>query len=250
MMTKGTVSMNTIATRAAIGALACVALAGISVGPAFADAPTPTPTPTKHARTLADIQSLAATKTTDRISKLTAAISKVNSDSSLSSSARSSILGTLNGDLSGMKTVEAKVAADTSLGQATADYKTIFTDYRVYSVAIPQARIVAAADHATSVDIPRLTKAQARLSTVLAGKDKSKSTPALQADLSDATNEITKASSTFGNLASSALAVTPAAYNSNRGVLKSLKSSLTTARAALKQARTDLKDVATAVKTK
>lgn len=248
--------MNKITTTVTLGALSCALVAGLGAVPAFADAPaasstpTPTPTPIHQPRTLAEIQASAATQTAGRVTKLNAAIAKVNADSSLSSSHKTAILGTLNGDLAGMKTVAGKVAADTTVSQASADFHSLFSSYRVYAVALPQAQIAAAADQATVVEIPRLTAEKTRLSGLLAGKDKSKSTPALQSDLTDAATQIQKAGSTLGNVAGSALAVTPAAYNSNHDAVKSIRTSLTTARAALKLARTDLKNVASALTAK
>lgn len=246
--------MKKIVLGVTIGAFSSALIAGMSSAPAFADSATPAPTPsassTSHARTLAEIQASAATQTTNRITKLNAAIATVNSDSSMSSTDKSTALATLNGDLSGMKSVAAKIASDTSASQARTDYATIFTDYRVYAVALPQTRIAATADHATGVEIPRLVKEQARLSALLSGKDQSKSTPALEADLTDATSQLQKATSALDGVASSALAVTPSEYNSNHDVLKSIRSTVATARAALKQSRTDLKDVVVALQAK
>ena len=62
----------------------------------------------------------------------------------ISSADRSSILGTLNRDVAGMNSVEIKIAADTTLKSATADYKTIDSTYRIREVAIPQSRLAAA----------------------------------------------------------------------------------------------------------
>ena len=237
-----------------IGAASCVLVAGLTAIPALASATTPsdspTPTSTGHPRTLAEIQAASVKATSKRTSSLNAAIAKVNADTSLASGDKSTILGTLNGDLTAMSTVAAKVAADTTATQAAADYKTIFTDYRVYGVALPQARITASADRATSVQIPRLTAAESKLSALLAGKDASKSPPALQADLSDATAEIQKANTALSGLPATALAVTPAEFNANHDVMKPIRATLASARADLKQAREDLKKVVAAVRIK
>ena len=238
---------------AASAGIACLAMIAT---PAFADttstpAPTSAPasTPSAHApRTLAQLQAAGAKATSDRETKLNAAIAKVTADKYLTSSDRSTILGTLNADLAGMKSSASAIAADTTATQAEADLKQVFTKYRVYAVALPQARLVSAADRLTGTTVPRLTSDQSKLSGLLSGKDKGKSTAALQAELSDLTSQLTTASHDASSTASAALAVTPADYDANRAALSSAKTSLESARAAVTKAESDAKAVRQALK--
>lgn len=224
--------------------VACTTLIGLSATPAFADTSSPRP-----GRTLTQIQADGAAKTAQRVASLTTGIRAITADTHLSSGDKSTILSTLNSDLDSMKSVQSKIAADTTKSEASADYKTIFTTYRVYAVALPQSRYAAATANLDSVAIPRLTDVHGRLAARLAGKDASKSTPALQADLTDMSSQITSASTSLSGLAAAVLAVTPAQYNSNHDILKALKQKLTAARAALKQARQDAKAVVAALHT-
>ncbi|MET4783429.1 hypothetical protein [Glaciihabitans sp. UYNi722] len=232
-----------------IVATACTALGVAAAAPAFA-ASTPAPSPTKSStspRSLADIQAAGASKTSQRIASLHTTIGKATANAGLTASDRSTILKTLNSDLTGMTTVATKIAADTTSAQAAADYKTIFSTYRVYAVGLPQARFAAAADSMTTT-LPKLGATEKRLSALLAGKDASKSTAALQADLSDMTAQIAKAASASSGVAASVLAVTPAQYDSNHAVLSAAKQSVLTARAAVKQAHADALAVRSALK--
>jgi len=238
--------MNRIASTTLIGAAAAVALVAGSSVPAFADG-TSTPSPSAG-KTLATIQADAKLKTTARIGSLNTAIAKITAAQDIGSSDRSEILATLNGDVAGMNTVEAKIAADTTVATASADYKTIFTTYRVYAVAIPQSRLAAAADRETSTTIPRLTDAQTKLSAALAGPDAGKSTPALQADLSDMSAQVSAATAALNGIAAESLAVTPSAYNSNHSVLEPIRSAVKSAIADLTKASTDGKTVLAAIK--
>jgi hypothetical protein len=238
--------MNRIASTTLIGAAAAVALVAGSCAPAFADG-TATPAPS-GGKTLGVIQANAKVKTTARIGALGTAIAKINAAQDISSSDRTTILATLNGDVAGMNTVEAKVAADTTVATAAADYKTIFTGYRVYAVAIPQSRFAAAADRMTSTTIPKLTTAQSKLAAALAGPDASKSTPALLADLADMSTQIAAAGAALNGIAAESLAVTPAAYNSNHSVLSPIRSAVKTSIDDLKKASTDGKTVLAAIK--
>lgn len=238
--------MNRTVTTSLIGTAAAALLVAGTCGPAFADGTT-TPAPAAG-KSLSTIQANAKIKTTDRIGSLNTAIAKITAAKDISSGDRATILATLNGDLSGMNTVEAKVAADTTVASASADYKTIFTTYRVYAIAIPQAHLAGAADRMTSTSIPRLTDAQARLAKALAGPDASKSTPDLQADLTDMSAQIAAATSALSGVAAQALAATPSAYNSNHSALSSVRSAVKGALADVKKASADGKTVLAAIK--
>ncbi len=237
------------------GVVACSAFAALGVAPAFADstgpsAPAPTsssPAPHAH-RTLATVQTAGAAATAKRITSLDTAIDRVAANSTLTGSDKTTILATLNADLGGMKTVAARIAADTTLTQAKADYATIFRNYRVYAVGLRQAAYAELADHVTPTIAARLTAEEARLSGRLSGKDAAKSTSALQADLTDMTAQIAKATGTVSGLAAGALAVTPAQFNSNHAVMAPFTASAAAARAALKQARSDAQTVRAALK--
>jgi hypothetical protein len=238
--------MNRIVSTSLIGTAAVVALVAASCAPAFADG-TSTPAPSTG-KTLAAIQARAKTDTTARISALNTAIAKVTAAKDISASDRSTILGTLNGDVSGMNTVEAKIAADTTAATAAADFATIFTGYRVFAVAIPQARLASAADRLTSTTVPKLTDAQTKLAAALAGPDKAKSTPALLADLADMSSQVSAASTALNGVSAKALAVTPADYNSNHAVMTPIRTSVETAITDLKKASADGKTVLAAIK--
>jgi hypothetical protein len=238
--------MNRIVSTTLIGTAAVVALVAGSCAPAFADA-TSTPTPSAG-KSLSAIQAKAKVNTTARIGALNTAIARVTAAPDISPSDRATILGTLNGDLAGMNTVEAKIAADTTVATAAADYKTIFTTYRVYAAAIPQSRLAAAADRMTSTAIPKLTDAQSKLAAALAGPDASKSTPELQADLTDMSAQIAAATSALNGVAAQSLAVTPSAYNSNHSVLQPVRSAVKAAIADLKKAAQDGKTILAAIK--
>ncbi len=237
--------MNRILSTSLLGTATVVALVAGACAPAFADAPS-THVPSTG-KSLAAIQAKAKIKTTARIGSLNTAIARINAAKGVSSADLATILDTLNADLAGMNTVETKIAADTTVATAAADYKTIFTTYRVYAVAIPQSRLAASADRMTSTTIPRLTTVQTRLAAALAGRDASKSTPALQADLTDMSTQIAAATSALNGAAATALAVTPSDYNSNHAALKSVRSDITTATADLKKAASDAKTVRAAI---
>ena len=237
--------MNRILATTLIGSGVAVALAVGGCMPAFADT-TYTPAPT-GSRSLAAIQATAKLKTSARITALNTAIAKVTSATDITSSDRATILGTLNNDLAGMNTVEAKIAADTTAQTAATDLQTVFTTYRVYAVAIPQASYASGADRMTGTTIPNLTAAQKGLVVALKTVDASKSTAALQADLTDMQAQISAASGLLNGVAANALAVTPTAFNANHTVLQPERTAVTTALADLTKAGADGNTVLAAI---
>jgi hypothetical protein len=231
---------------AVVGTLTIAALAAGSA-PAIAS-PVTSARASDSRTSLSTIQASGAAKTSARIASLGAAITRVTANTSLTDADRSSILATLTADLAAMKSLAAKIAADTVVSTARADYASIFTVYRVYAVALPQAHFAAAADALADKALPRLTSAESKLAAALAGKFASKSTPELQAKLVDMANQIAAAKAAVEGVAGKALAVTPADFNANHAVLAPIRASIVSARSAAKLARADARSILAAIK--
>ena len=205
--------------------------------PALADG-TPSPAPTAHhAASLSDIQAKGAAATSKRITSLNAAITKVGAAKGITDADRSTVLTTLKGDLSAMTSLATKIAADTTTTQAAADVRSIYTQYRVYAVALPQARIAATADRLTGVTIPRLQAAASKLGPKVSGDS------GLQSKLDDLNSQLTTAQSDTSGLAAAALKVTPSAYNADHTAMSSLRDKAKSAVAAVKAAAADAKAI-------
>jgi hypothetical protein len=231
---------------AAVGALTLGSLA--CAVPAFAAVPADSsPTPTTHSTphsTLAEIQQAGATATAKRITSLTTRIGKVNSGTRLTAGDKGTVLATLNHDLSGMQSLQTKIAADSTVAVARADYRGIFTGYRVYVVGMQQSFIASAADGLTGTAIPKLQSASAKITAAFAAHP-TKVTPALTAQLADMKAKIADAVTKTSGLAERALAVTPAAYNANHAVLTAdhaaARAALADSKAAVQDGRAILK---------
>lgn len=200
------------------------------------------------AGTLASIQARAASAISVRLSALHRAVTSVTSNRYLTSADRATILSTLNSDLSGLTALGPVIQADTTVAKAKADYRTIFTGYRVFALALPQARFAAAADDLTGTVVPRLSDAQSRLQTLLAGRESGKDTAAVQAAMSDLGERISAINSATAGLSASVLALTPADWNGNHAVLALLRARLVTARADARKARGDIRTVVEALR--
>jgi hypothetical protein len=236
---------RTVLGGAIAASIITVALVFTASAPAMASTPAPkSPAP----KTLAEIQTAGAKATSDRITSLNREIPRISGNACITDSNKSTILGTLNADLTGMQDLASAIAADTDVSSAAAHYKSIFDDYRVYGVGIAQAHYAAAADCIQTKAIPALTKAQTKLAAALAGKYADKSTPEIEAKMADLAAQIAAATAAIDGVAAQALAVTPADYNANHAVLSSAKSSVSAAAAAVKLAKQDAQAVLAALK--
>lgn len=238
-------------------ALAAIAVAagglGIAGGSALADTSAPT-TPGTAASSatsstqLAAIQQRAKVAINVRLSALHLAVSDVQDNRFISSSDKSTLLSTLDNDQSGLNALGAKIQSDTTASEALADYRTIFTGYRVFALALPQVRYAAACDDITGTVLPKLTDAQSRLAALLAGPDKSKDSPAVQAAMQDLAAHIQTITSSTNGLSSTVLAITPAQWDANHSILTGPKQTLRTARGDVRTARSDIATVVTEIK--
>jgi hypothetical protein len=241
-------TLRTAAIAAATGAV--LAIGGVA-GPAVAGAATPTPatsgTSTSASASasakLVTIQAAAKLAVANRIAALNEAIPKVSANQVVTAADRAALLTILNGDLNAITALGAKIAADTSAAEASADYQTIFTGYRVYALALPQVRYAEAADDLAGGVVTSLTAAQSTLAALLAGADSAKNTTAVQAWMSDLGHQISAITSATNGLSATVLADTPAQYDANHALLSQPRASLAGARTDAKTARSDVANV-------
>ena len=245
--TRAAVCLAALATAgAAVLSTATTALAAPSTD--VTNSAQPSPSADNSAQRLAQIQARAAAAIAQRLGSLNAAIIVINANRALTADHKSTLLATMNNDISGLTALGQKIAADTTVAQATTDYQQIFLGYRVYALAIPQARFVAASDDIDGLVVPHLTDAQTRLAALLAGPLKSKDTPAIDAAMADLGAKIADATAKTNGLASTVLGYTPADYNANHALLAGARSSLETAHADCKAARADIATVVAALR--
>jgi hypothetical protein len=246
-------TLSTASRAAAVLATAAVAVVGLSASALAAPTADPSassdsPSATPNHPTLSTIQQKAASAIAQRLTSLSRVISTVNGSSVISAADKSTLLSTLNGDVTGLTALETLIAADTTAQQAASDYKTIFTGYRVYALALPQAHFAIAADALTGTVVPKLTDAQTKLAALLVGADAGKNTPAVQAAMADLATQLAAIGTATSGLSATVLAYTPAQYDANHALLSSARQSLVTARADAKAARADIVTVTKALK--
>jgi len=197
---------------------------------------------------LHEIQARAKAAIDARLHSLNFAIAAVKANRVITDADKDTLLNTLNGDVSGLTALEAKIQGDTTVAQAEADYKTIFSGYRVYALALPQVLFAAATDDITQAVLPHLNDADSRLTTLLNGKYKDKDTPPVQAAMKDLAAQINAITVSTKGLSAQVLAYTPAQWNANHGILGPPRQTLRTARADVRTGRADIAFVVAQIK--
>lgn len=232
---------RTALTRTAFPALLVGAVlipAGVAQAAPVASTPT----------TLAAIQTAGAVATADRIAALNRSIPSITNNECMAESSQTQVLGTLGAALDGMQSLSEQLAAATNATTAAALYRSIFNDWRVYAVAIPQSHYAAAADCLESTAIPALSAAQTALQAALAGPRSDDVTPQIEADMVTLSEQIAIAQDAVAGVTAEALAVTAADFNVNPAVLAPVKTSISTATSAARLAKIAAESVVEALR--
>lgn len=198
--------------------------------------------------TLSAVQARAAAAISVRLASLNRAISAVDANRVITSSDKATLLNTLTGDQAGLTALKPKIATDTEPAQARTDYRTVFTGFRVYALALPQARYAAAVDDITDTVLPRLRDADERLAGLLTGSAADRDSNDVVAAMTDLGAQIQAITSATKGLSATVLAYTPAQYNANHALLAGPRQQLRTARADIDLARKDISTVIGALK--
>lgn len=243
--------------------LVVVATATILFGVSFVNAQTSTTTKHQGQKVLnqSTLVSKANTEIDKRVSDLTNLIGTLSSMKNISSAEQSSLSGSIQSEISNLNNLKTKIAGDTDLTSLKNDVKSVTADNRIYALVIPQTRILAASDRATTVInmiTAMQTKLQSRISDAQsAGKDVSNTTQSLNdlgIKLADATNLNNSIPSAISGLTpdqgnKTTLASNTAALKAARKNLTAIQSDLVAARKDIKTIMSDIKGVGSAANT-
>lgn len=188
--------------------------------------------------TLSGIQSAAAAAITLRVNDLNDAIARVNVAKSLGAGVPA-LLSYLGADITPLQALGHKIAGDTVVSSAKADYDSIFANFRVLALVLPASRLASASDEIDNSDLPHLTTASADAATHVDASNQA----ALQPLIDNLDNEISAATSDSAGIASHVLGDTPAQWNADTQLLSPSQSSLATAVSDVQQARSDLQHI-------
>ncbi len=207
---------------------------------AFAEE-TVTPRPTTEARgaareaATADRITLIKTKADQeiarRIASINELITRIQGLKRLADSDKTNLVGMANSMIANLNTLKTKIDGDTDITTLRADQKSIFDQYRIYMLFMPQLRIYVAADRIDDT---------ADLMTTVAGKlaTRINGNTTLQTTLNDANAKIADAKTQAQNAINAIKRLTP--DGGNDGIASSNKQALLSAKNFLMAATTDL----------
>ena len=221
-----------LASGAMLGTVATAAGADTAPGSAGNGGSNAVPT------TLAGIKAQAATDITDRVDALNAEIAKVNGAKGLGSD-QGTLVSYLGTDIAPLQQLDEKIQGDPTVQEAAADFKTIFTDFRVYVLVLPASRIAADADRITTTAIPALTSDAAKAQAHVDPTNQAE----LQPLIADLDGQIGTATNASNGLAATVLAYTPAQWNADNGLLGPSKDSDQAAVGAVQKGRSDVRQI-------
>ena len=171
----------------------------------------------------------------DSLNKLNDRVQAMKDDSA---GAKAAIAAAVQTNISGLSTLKTKIDSDTDVKAARADDQSIFNDYRIYALVIPQGWLMASSDRVNTINglmMDMGVKLQARISAdQAAGKDVTALTAALNdmnAKIADSQKQVAAAQARVSVLTPDQGDATKSAAN---------KAALIAARADVKVAMQDL----------
>ena len=233
----------TFTSRIKVGAAALVAAGALATAaPAFGQTPAPTTDPTAPTR-LADLKARADQAVKDRLSTIDTLAGRING-AGADCGQNPDVAGQLGSDRSGLQSLDATIQAETDGRKAVAEYKQIFTDFRIYWLQTPKTHEVVACDRMSKADATLTSLRQKIQARVDEAKAKGYDVSAAQAAVDDMGSKLTAATTSAGHASSSVADLQPdkgdqAVLQSNLATLQSGRQGLHTAWSDLQTARHD-----------
>lgn len=218
----------------------------VSVFPLSAAAVTTTSAST--ATKLTNLKTKGAAEVDRRLSNLAGASERITAAKRLSDTDKAALTKQIQDEVTGLTALKAKLAAETAIAGARADVASVVTDYRVYALMLPKARLVAATD-AADVAITNLKDLSAKLTTRLsAAKSNGKDTVALETKVAEINAALSEAAAKTDGLATKLLAIQPSDYNTSHTVLTGYRQSLNEAVVSINKAKAAAQQVIAGLK--
>jgi hypothetical protein len=198
-------------------------------------------------KALTNLQTRGAAEINRRLESLKAALTRINDTVKLSAADKEALTKQIQAEITSLAALNTKLAADADLATARTDVAKIVTDYRVYALVLPKARLMAVADHQTRI-LEKLVDLAATLEeTIAAAKTDGQNPAAAEASLQSMATHIGAARTSLSGI-NELVALQPADYNANPEVLMTYRQKLRDAQTNIKAARDDAKATIAALK--
>lgn len=189
--------------------------------------------------TVANLQALGRCEIDRRLETLTNLQSAVDASTALTDAHEAALDGILASASSGLRALRSEIDGDTTVDALREDVRRIFEDYRVYALVARQVWLVKAVD---TVDVTAAAGFATTAERLEAAIDRAE---ANKKDVADARKHLAamvaavdKAGAEVDGVATTVLALTPAAWNAGaaKPVLREARESVRDARGALREA--------------
>lgn len=194
---------------------------------------------------LTNIKTKGAAEITRRLTSLNTVLSKINTATKLSSSDKTTSIDEVNTEITGLRTLQTQLSADTTLTSAISDAQSIISEYRVYVLVLPKIWLVKTADDQQVTQANLTTLAGKLQSRLTAEKTAGKDITTLQNDLNDMNIQITDSQKISPVVEADVIKLQPSDYNSDHTILAGDASQLSIAHGDNVAASTDAKNIIT-----
>jgi hypothetical protein len=164
-----------------------------------------------------------------RLSVLTTLSTKITSSTKLSASDQQILSSEVSNEITGLTSLKTKLDSDTTVTTVVPDAESIFTNYRVFALVVPQVNIVKTADQQqqTETKLTALaTKIQADINSDQAASHEITN---LQTELSAMSVKVAAAQTISSGIETGVISLLPSDYNTNHAVLSGDRDQLKTA---------------------
>ncbi len=183
-----------------------------------------------------------------RIAALNELVTRINAMTRATAEFKTQATTNLQGQISALASLKAKIDAETDAETLKADIKSITASYRVFALIMPQARIAAAADRAINLALMEAATGAKLKVRVDAAAATGADVTALTAALADLETQINLANTSAQSAVTVSLALQPdqgdkTAMENNTKTLQDARASIQAAHKALVQGRKDIETI-------
>lgn len=197
---------------------------------------------------LSDLHTKCDSDINQRLTGLNSAQSRISGLAKLSPAQKNQFSSEIQADVTGLTTLKTKCDGDTDLKTLRADYQSVFTQFRIYAVFLPQLNLLAASD---TMDVT--TDKLSDLANKLQTRIQSAGNPSnLSSLLSDMNSKVTDARLQYQNVQSQITPLTPNSFNTDpngtTSTEQNARSEIKTGASDLQAAFSDAKQIIQALK--
>ncbi len=188
-----------------------------------------------------------------RVGRLTELSTRIQGMKRISESDKANIQTIINGEITELTNLKAKIAADTDTETLRADFQSITKAYRIYALIMPQIAIFTATNRVGVIADAMSAVSQKLSDRITAAQTAGNDVTALQSALSDMNAKITDAKTQADAARAQIITLAPdngdqTVFNANKAALKSAHEKVKTAMKDLETARKDAQTIVKGLK--